>query len=75
MWIVRPAVTAHCCPAVAVIHVDTIYRVAHLIPLYANATHPIPRNIKPHHSYDVFATFYVNRFIDHHAFSLLSDPY
>ncbi|KAI6137566.1 hypothetical protein BKA82DRAFT_4379823 [Pisolithus tinctorius] len=73
MWIVRPALTANRHPATAVIHVDTIYRAAHLVPLYG--THPIPRTIKPHHSYDAFTTFYVNRFIDHHAFSLLSDSY
>ncbi|KAI6001402.1 hypothetical protein EDD15DRAFT_2385918 [Pisolithus albus] len=64
MWIVRPAFTTHRRPSIAVIHVDTIYRAAHLIPF-----------IKPHHSYDVFTTFYINKFIDHHAFSLLSDSY
>ncbi|KIO02648.1 hypothetical protein M404DRAFT_147771 [Pisolithus tinctorius Marx 270] len=73
MWIVCLALTANCHLATAVIHVDTIYRVAHLVPLYS--THPIPRTIKPHHSYDTFTTFYMNRFIDHHAFSLLSDSY
>ncbi|KAI6008446.1 hypothetical protein EDC04DRAFT_2871491 [Pisolithus marmoratus] len=73
-WFDHLLLTAHCFPVVAVIHVDTIYHAAHLIPLYA--THPIPRNIKPHcHSYDIFATFYANRFINHHAFLLLSDPY
>ncbi|KAI5996525.1 hypothetical protein F5J12DRAFT_907094 [Pisolithus orientalis] len=73
MWIVHPALTANRHLATAVIHVDTIYHAAHLVPLYS--THPIPRTIKPHHSYDAFTTFYVNRFIDHHAFSLLSDSY
>ncbi|KAI6000310.1 hypothetical protein F5J12DRAFT_906624 [Pisolithus orientalis] len=73
MWIVHPALTANRHLATAVIHVDTIYHVAHLIPLYG--THPIPRTIKLHHSYDTFTTFYMNRFIDHHAFSLLSDSY
>ncbi|KAI6007589.1 hypothetical protein F5J12DRAFT_905493 [Pisolithus orientalis] len=73
MWIVHLALTANRHLATAVIHVDTIYRVAHLVPLYG--THPIPRTIKPHHSYNAFTTFYVNRFIDHHAFSLLSDSY
>ncbi|KAI5983739.1 hypothetical protein F5J12DRAFT_907985 [Pisolithus orientalis] len=73
MWIIRLALTANCHPATAVIHVDTIYHAAHLVPLYG--THPIPRTIKLHHSYDAFTTFYMNRFIDHHAFSLLSDSY
>ncbi|KAI6141188.1 hypothetical protein BKA82DRAFT_3986324, partial [Pisolithus tinctorius] len=73
MWIIHLALTANCHLAITVIHVDTIYRVAHLVPLYS--THPIPRTIKLHHSYDVFTTFYMNRFINHHAFLLLSDSY
>ncbi|KAI6009449.1 hypothetical protein F5J12DRAFT_905037 [Pisolithus orientalis] len=59
--------------SITVIHIDTIYCVAHLVPLYG--THPIPRTIKLHHSYDIFTTVYMNRFIDHHAFLLLSDSY
>ncbi|KAI6020741.1 hypothetical protein BKA83DRAFT_4464457 [Pisolithus microcarpus] len=78
MWIICPVFTTHHCPSIAVIHVDTIYHTAHLILLYA--TQPVshtkvPQSIKPHHSYDVFTTFYVNKFINHHAFSLLSDSY
>ncbi|KAI6103788.1 hypothetical protein EV401DRAFT_2019548 [Pisolithus croceorrhizus] len=61
------------CPSIGIIHVDTLYRTAHLIPLYA--TRPVSRNLKPHHSYDSFTAFYINKFIDHHAFSLLSDSY
>ncbi|KAL4062672.1 hypothetical protein J3A83DRAFT_4092501 [Scleroderma citrinum] len=70
MWIVCPTSTNHCA-ATSVIHVDTIYCAAHLIPVYG--TQFIPRDIKPHHSYDIFTAFYVNKFVDHHAFSLLSD--
>jgi len=57
--------------SISVLHVDTIYRAAHLIPLYG--TQFIPRSIKPHLSYDTFTAFYVNKFIDHHAFALLLD--
>ncbi|KAI6115218.1 hypothetical protein EDD16DRAFT_1799844 [Pisolithus croceorrhizus] len=73
MWIVCPAFTAQRRPSIGIIHVDTLYRAAHLIPLYA--TRPVSRNLKPHHSYDSFTAFYINKFIDHHAFSLLSDSY
>ncbi|KAI5981186.1 hypothetical protein EDD15DRAFT_2184443, partial [Pisolithus albus] len=73
MWIVRLAFTAQRRPSIGIIHVDTLYRAAHLIPLYA--TRPVSRNLKPHHSYDSFTAFYINKFIDHHAFSLLSDSY
>ncbi|KAL4063822.1 hypothetical protein J3A83DRAFT_4361909 [Scleroderma citrinum] len=70
MWIICLTST-NCCAATSVIHVDTIYCAAHLIPVYS--TQFIPRDIKPHHSYDIFTAFYVNKFMDHHAFSLLSD--
>ncbi|KIK23784.1 hypothetical protein PISMIDRAFT_99880 [Pisolithus microcarpus 441] len=73
MWVVRPAFTAQRRPSVGVIHVDTLYHAAHLLPLYA--TRPVSRNLKLHHSYDSFTAFYINTFIDHHAFSLLSDSY
>ncbi|KAI6131082.1 hypothetical protein EDD16DRAFT_1689588 [Pisolithus croceorrhizus] len=73
MWIVCPAFTTCHHPSIAVIHVDTIYHAAHLIPLYA--TQLVPQSIEPHHSYNIFTTFYVNKFIDHHTFSLLSDSY
>ncbi|KAH7917629.1 hypothetical protein BV22DRAFT_1026041 [Leucogyrophana mollusca] len=53
---------------IAVIHVDTIYRAAHLIPIYGADF--IPDSIKYYHSYDAFRAFYVNKFADHHAFEI-----
>ncbi|KAF8553040.1 hypothetical protein OG21DRAFT_1477479 [Imleria badia] len=70
MWIVRPGYTTCRQPDISVIHVDTIYRAAHLIPVYG--TQEIPPEIGPHHSYDIFRSYYVNKYIDHHAFELTS---
>ena len=70
MWIVRPATLPNHNPSYAIIHIDSIYRAAHLIPVYG--THPIPPEIKPHHSYDVFNSFYVNQYADHHSFEIAS---
>ncbi|KAF8545890.1 hypothetical protein OG21DRAFT_1428431, partial [Imleria badia] len=53
-----------------VIHVDAIYCAAHLIPVYR--TQEIPPEIGPHHSYDIFHSYYVNKYVDHHAFELAS---
>ncbi|KAI6018216.1 hypothetical protein BKA83DRAFT_4058444 [Pisolithus microcarpus] len=68
MWVVKPSFTTSHQPNLAVIHIDTIFRAAHLIPVYG--TSDIPRGIHPNVSYDIFRSFYVNRFADHHAFEI-----
>ncbi|KAF8431821.1 hypothetical protein L210DRAFT_3614448 [Boletus edulis BED1] len=70
MWMVRPANLPNCSPYYVVIHLDSIYRAAHLIPVYG--MDHIPRNIKPHNCYDAFRAFYVNKYVDHHAFEIAS---
>ncbi|KAF8134320.1 Sec63 Brl domain-containing protein [Boletus edulis] len=59
MWMVRPGYLPNRSPNYVVIHLDSIYRAAHLIPVYG--TDRISRNIKPHHCYDAFRAFYVNK--------------
>ncbi|KAG1870501.1 hypothetical protein C8R48DRAFT_596843 [Suillus tomentosus] len=70
MWIVRPSVHDDGTPNFAVIHIDTVYRAAHLIPVYGPDF--IADDIKYFHSYDAFRSFYVNKFADHHAFEIAS---
>jgi len=68
MWRVEPQVDDHGSRYTSVIHVDTILRAAHLIPVYGHDF--IPREIKFYHSYDLFRAYYVNKFADHHAFTI-----
>ncbi|KAI6155534.1 hypothetical protein BKA82DRAFT_4326700 [Pisolithus tinctorius] len=72
MWIVCPSYLAPCTRNIqnlAAIHVDTIYCTAHLIPIYS--THNInSRDVRLHCSYDMFHSFYVNKFADHHTFKI-----
>ncbi|KAH7912047.1 hypothetical protein BJ138DRAFT_1135015 [Hygrophoropsis aurantiaca] len=69
MWIVRPSVRADGGSRnIAVIHIDTIYRAAHLIPVFGPEF--VPHSIKFYHTYDAFRAFYVNKFADHHAFEI-----
>ncbi|KIN97265.1 hypothetical protein M404DRAFT_161060 [Pisolithus tinctorius Marx 270] len=69
MWIVCPSYNACNVPHITIIHINAIYHVAHLIPVYA--THNInTRDIKPHDSYNTFNSFYVNKFTNHHAFEI-----
>ncbi|KAG1722877.1 uncharacterized protein EDB91DRAFT_1240170 [Suillus paluster] len=66
MWIVSPAATG--ASKHAVIHIDAIYRAAHLIPVYG--TEFFPRGLKHYDSYDAFQAYYVNKYADHHAFEI-----
>ncbi|KAG1862695.1 hypothetical protein F4604DRAFT_1882298 [Suillus subluteus] len=70
MWIVHPSVHNDSTPNFAVIHIDTVYHAAHLIPVYGPDF--IADNIEYFHSYDAFHSFYVNEFADHHAFEIAS---
>ncbi|KAG1864362.1 hypothetical protein F4604DRAFT_1882080 [Suillus subluteus] len=70
MWIVKPSYDNGDSPLIGIIHVDSIYRAAHLIPLYG--THAIQQDLKHYDSYDAFCAFYVNKFADHHAFEIAS---
>ncbi|KAG1906308.1 uncharacterized protein F5891DRAFT_1182556 [Suillus fuscotomentosus] len=68
MWIVRPGFGADSAPGYAVIHIDSIYRAAHLIPMYG--VQFVPQELKFYHSYDAFQAYYVNKYADHHAFEI-----
>ncbi|KAH7905240.1 hypothetical protein BJ138DRAFT_1138338 [Hygrophoropsis aurantiaca] len=68
MWKVQPQFNDDKSAEISIIHIDTIFRAAHLIPVYGSKF--VPKSIKYHHSYDVFRTFYVNKYADHHTFTL-----
>jgi hypothetical protein len=64
LWVVEPEFNNDGCPHLAIIHVDSIYRCAHLIPVYSSARtiHP---SLTMHDSLDIFRQFYVNKFVDY----------
>ena len=64
MWVVRPDTTCGRRKQ-SVVHLDTFYRGAHLIPVYGKEKLPIDFHYS--HSLDAFRAFYVNKYIDHHA--------
>jgi hypothetical protein len=70
MWMVEPDMADDGSRVVDIIHLDTIYRAAHLLPSFG-ADH-IPKGITADNSLDLFMAFYVNKFIDHHAFEIAS---
>ena len=68
MWVVRPAYHANHSPNLSIIHIDAIYRAAHLIPVYGAQF--VSRDLEFYQSYDSFCTYYVNKYADHHAFEI-----
>ncbi|OBZ77541.1 hypothetical protein A0H81_01910 [Grifola frondosa] len=68
MYIVRPE-SKRGVPVLSVLHLDSIVRAAHLIGVYGKQ--PVPNNITEHNALDAYKYFYVNRYVDHHAFEMV----
>jgi len=68
MWVVEPDFHPDGSAFRAVIHLDSILRAAHLIPIFGQDT--ISTDIPLAYSLDVFSSYYVNKYIDHHAFEI-----
>lgn len=67
MWVVEPTISGSK-PVVAVVPICKILRAAHLIPVYHEQG--IPDGLEPSGTLDHFTKFYVNKYIDYHAFEL-----
>ncbi|KAI9452680.1 hypothetical protein BJY52DRAFT_1124162 [Lactarius psammicola] len=65
MWVVKQEFDYHGQPTVEVIHVDSIARAAHLLPVYGASQ--VPEEFRYHSALDTFHTFFVNHYVDHHA--------
>ncbi|RXW12546.1 hypothetical protein EST38_g13308 [Candolleomyces aberdarensis] len=66
MWVVKPDMSSSE-RDVTVVHIDSILRSAHLLPVYGSRYPLIPPNFKHSLSLDCFNAYYVNKYIDHHA--------
>ncbi|KAI9448827.1 hypothetical protein BJY52DRAFT_1127182, partial [Lactarius psammicola] len=65
MWVVKQEFNYHGQPTVEVIHVDSIARAAHLLPVCGASQ--VPEEFRYHSALDTFHTFFVNHYVDHHA--------
>lgn len=70
MWVVQPELDHRKRRAVEVIHIDSIARGAHLLPVYGTAY--LPEDLEYTDALDVFKSFFVNKFTDHHTHEFLS---
>ena len=67
MWIVKPNFDCDKYRIMSIVHVDSIVRAAHLLPVFQGDI-PVPREINFSHTLDIFTAFYMNKYIDYHAF-------
>lgn len=67
-WRVAPDRNEDGEPCFQIIHIDTIFRAAHLLPNFGDSFVPNKLMRTPRRSLDAFHEFYVNRFVDHHSF-------
>ena len=75
MWVVQPEsrrVGHSKAPLISVIDLGTIVRAAHLIGV--SIGQEVPADQQSHDSLDTFTQFFVNKYIDHHAFEMLHYP-
>jgi hypothetical protein len=69
LWMVEPEYIRQEVRHMSVVHIDSIVRGAHLLPRFPSDA-PVYREINYANVLDVYSSFYVNRFIDHHAFEI-----
>ena len=71
MYTVEPDRLPNGQPATAVVHLDTVFRVAHLIPVFSNQL-ALSKHQRHEQMLDQFSEFYVNKYIDYHAFEVVT---
>lgn len=65
MWTVEPDTDEDGEPIISVIHLDCVVRGAHLIGVYGDTF--LPRGFSFTDSLYAFDSYYINKYIDHHA--------
>lgn len=68
MWVVKPETIDDGEPLASIIHINTIIRASHLLPIFGQNF--VSKTISFTDTLDTFASFYVNKYIDHHAFEI-----
>jgi hypothetical protein len=68
MWVVEPDTSDDGKPFMSIIHLDTIVRASHLLPVFGQGH--VSRTLQFTDTLDTYTRFYVNKYIDHHAFEI-----
>ena len=70
MWVVQPEFAGNRCHTLSVIHLDSVARAAHLLPVYSSSF--VPEDFDFSDSLDSFCAYFINNCIDHHSHKFLS---
>ena len=70
MWMVSPFFLEDSEKHLAIIPIESIVRNVHLLPIFG--AEYVPDHVTHNNSLDLYHSFYVNHFSDHHVFDLLS---
>jgi len=68
-WVVQPEFAGRRRRHMGVIHLNSVIRAAHLLPKFPSDA-PVYREINYMNVLDLYSSFYINKFIDHHAFEI-----
>ena len=68
LWVVKPDFDETGAPLAGIIHLDSIFRAAHLMGVCGEGF--VPKTLTADNSLDFFDSFYVNKYVDHHAFEI-----
>lgn len=68
MWVVEPDTLENGSPQASIIHLDTIVHATHLLPVYKEVF--VSRSLSFSDTLHEFQIFYVNKYVDHHAFKI-----
>lgn len=66
LWMVEPNFNREGQPNLEVVHIDCLYRGAHLIGVTGDSRLPT-KNFSSTDSLDAYSSFYVNKYVDYHA--------
>ena len=69
LWMIKPDIHQDGKPDLAIVHLNSVLWAAHLIPAYCTSDF-VRRSLTMHDTLDEFKLFYVNKFVDHHAFKI-----
>ena len=68
MWVVKPDMSDDGENLITIIHLDTIVWACHLILVFG--PQPVSRALSFTDTLDMFTHFYVNKYVDYHAFEV-----
>ncbi|KAJ6609182.1 hypothetical protein B0H10DRAFT_2438684 [Mycena sp. CBHHK59/15] len=69
LWVVTPEAYGNGDRCLAIIHLNSIARAAHLLPVYGSSL--LPEDFHYSYSLDAFRAFFINSYADHHTHEFL----